>query len=790
MFSNYWKIVFRNLRRYKSYSIINIVGMSIGIATMVWGFQTYRYAFSFDNFQEKQDQIYRGLVYQKDVDGLRGQFPMPAVALAKKDLAGVEATAKYISRNVNVRHDTSETFAESVHFTDPAFFHLFNFPLVAGESDLQDPNAVVITQKTAKKYFGNEDPIGKTLNFYSGEPFARQLTVKGVLRDLPTISTIQFDMITNFDNFLKDDGTRWSPNDWTLMLDAAFFYIPNPANVPLLDKELARYLPLQNKAREDAKVAGFSLASLRQVARWRDRIGANYLNQRPDDGGTYGPIVLAVLILLSSCLNFSNTTVSHAGTRLKEIGMRKVMGSTYRQLMVQLLAECSLIVCAAVFLSVTINSWWIPQFNSMFNAEVQVDYLHDRVLLIFMVSILVGATLLAGIYPAVYLSRFNPTAIFRGRVRFGGSNLFSRVMLGLQLSIAIITVTAGLAFARNSAFQKNYDYGYNIEDNMGVLLHDSSDYTALKNRLAALPDVSGLAGTRNHIAFAYRNTVAEGEGVRKEVQMLEVGREYPQVMELKLATGRSFDAGMQSDYQDALLITQKMAALYGWTDAGAVGKRLRIDSTLYSVVGVLKDFHTASLFEPNQPLVMKLAKENRYQFLIVKAKAKYLTNVFEEVRTVWKGLFPERPFNGFYQNQLKVEASRVTNSIAVIFFWFAVISILLTATGLFALVSLTALKKMKEIAVRKVVGASPRHILVLINRGYIWIFIVAALLGCYAGLALTKLLLDLIFKVNNGVNTISLIGSVAALFIIVAVTSGIKVWQAVKSNPVKMLRSE
>jgi hypothetical protein len=426
----------------------------------------------------------------------------------------------------------------------------------------------------------------------------------------------------------------------------------------------------------------------------------------------------------------------------------------------------------------------------MFNAEVQVDYLHDRVLLIFMVSILLGATLLAGIYPAVYLSRFNPTAIFRGRVRFGGSNLFSRLMLGLQLLIAVITVTAGLAFARNSAFQKNYDYGYNIEGNMGVLLHDSSDYTALKNRLAALSDVTGLAGTRNHIAFAYRNTVAEGEGVRKEVQMLEVGREYPQVMELKLAAGRSWEAGMQTDYQDALLITQKMAALYGWTDAGAVGKRIRIDSTLYSVVGVLKDFHTASLFEPNQPLAMILTKENRYQFLIVKAKAKDLTNVFEEVRSVWKGLFPERPFNGFYQNQLKAEASRVTNSIAVIFFWFAVISVLLTATGLFALVSLTALKKMKEIAVRKVVGASPRHILVLINRGYVWIFIVAALMGSYAGLALTKLLLDLIFKVNNGVSTISLIGSVAALFVIVAVTSGIKVWQAVKSNPVKMLRSE
>ena len=427
----------------------------------------------------------------------------------------------------------------------------------------------------------------------------------------------------------------------------------------------------------------------------------------------------------------------------------------------------------------------------MFNGvDVQTHYLQDGVLLVFLLAMLVGATLLAGTYPAVYLSRFSPTAIFRGRVRFGGTNLFSRLMLGLQVSIAIITVTAGIAFAHNAAFQKNFDYGYAIEDNMGVVLHDSSDYAALRNRVAALPDITGVAGTRNLIGFSYRNTVAESEGSKKEVEFLEVGREFPQTMGLRVVIGRGFDAQLSSDYQNALLVTQKMAAVYGWKDAQALGKRIRIDSTTYSVVGVLKDLHTNTLFEPSQPMAVKLGKENRYQFLIVKAKEKDLTNVFAEVGTVWKNLFPERPFNGFYQNQLKAEAARTTQSIATIFLWFGIISILLTATGLFALVSLTTMKKMKEIAVRKVVGAAPRHILVLINKGYFWIFIVASALGCYAGLALARLLLDLIFKVNDGVSTGNLLASAAVLFVIAGVTSGIKVWQAVRSNPVKMLRSE
>jgi len=187
---------------------------------------------------------------------------------------------------------------------------------------------------------------------------------------------------------------------------------------------------------------------------------------------------------------------------------------------------------------------------------------------------------------------------------------------------------------------------------------------------------------------------------------------------------------------------------------------------------------------------MKLCKERRFQFLIVQAKPQDLTKVYSQVRDEWKRLFPLKPFDGFYQDKIKAEAYQVTNSIATIFFWFAIVSIVLTATGLFALVSLTALKKMKEIALRKIVGARPGHILVLINKGYFWIFIVSAVIGCYGGWALSKLLLDLIFKINAGVQINSLISSVIVLFVIAAITSGIKVWQAIRANPINSLRAE
>jgi putative ABC transport system permease protein len=790
MFKNFYKIVFRNMWRYKGYTLLNIIGMGIGIAAMVWGYQTYRFSLSFDNFHKDGDNIYRALSFKEGADGARGVFPMAIVKQAQAEFSGITEAIRYDSRGLNIRYDKNEPFAEQVHFTDPAFFDVFNFPLVTGNNNINDKNAILITERTAKKYFGNQDPLGKTLILYSGETYAMPLTVTGVLKELPVNSTMQFDFISNFENQLKGDGTRIAPDDWNWLLDAAFFKIPDPAVAVRLAKEFNKYIPVQRKAREDWKTAGFKLITLRQNAGLSE-MSNNNLRERPEDSATYGPFVLAILIFLSACLNFSNTTVSRANRRLKEIGMRKVMGSTHRQLVFQMLLECGFIVVLAVLLSILLNYLWIPAYNQMFNGfKISADYFHDVTLLAFIAFIVMLTTLLAGAYPAFYISRFNPSTIFRGTVKFGGNNLFSRIMLGLQLSIAIITVIAGIGFARNAEFQKNYDYGYNVENTIGAVVTDTTAFSAFRNEVAAIPQVTALAGTRNHIGYSSRNVVAEAEGKKSETNYLEVGRDYIKTMNLKLAEGRGFDAQMEGDYIHSILITQNLAANYGWIGKAALGKQIFIDSMHYSVVGVLKDFLPDRLFSPIEPVAVKLAKENRFQFLIIQAKMADLETVFSKTRDAWKKIFPDKPFSGFYQNEVKAEAFQVTKNIAKIFSWFAIISILLTATGLFALISLTILKKTKEIALRKVVGANSRHILVLINKGYFWVFIMAALVGCYGGWFLTKLLLDMIFRINSGIATSTIISSVVVLFIIAGITSGIKVWQAVRSNPVKNLRAE
>ncbi len=790
MLRNFYKVVFRNMRRYKGYTLLNIFGMSIGLAAIIWGFQTYRFSFSYDNFHKDRSNVYRALSFQSGANGERGIFPMAAVKQAQSEFAGIAEAVRFDARGLNVKYDQNEPFAEQAHFTDPAFFDLFNFPVIAGSNSIADKNSLLITESIAKKYFGNHDPLGRSLIFYSGDKYAMPLTITGVLKNVPVNSTMQFSFITNFENYLKGDGSKITPDDWTWMLDAAFFRIPKASDVPLITKSLDKYLPLQNKARMDWKASGFKLMSLKENA-VAQNISSNSLAERPEDSAAYGTLILAILIFLSACLNFSNTTVSHANRRLKEIGMRKVMGSSHHQLIFQLLMECCFIVCISVLLSTVLNRFWFPTFNQMFNGvKIVANYFNDAGLLIFIGCAILFTTLLAGAYPAFYISRFNPSSIFRGSVKFGGTNLFSRIMLGLQLSIAIMTVIAGVGFARNAEFQKNYDYGYNIESTIGMIITDTTAFSDLRNEVAAIPQVTALAGTRSHIGYGFRNVVAESEGKKNETNYLEVGRDYIKTMNLKMAEGREFDAQMESDFTSSILITQNLAANYGWRDKDAVGKKIFIDSVNYSVVGVLKDFQVDQIFDPREPVVMKLAKENRYQFLVLQTNISDLETVYAKTKDAWKKVLPMKPFTGFYQNQITKEAYQVTNNIAKIFSWFALISILLTATGLFGLVSLTVLKKMKEIALRRVVGAKSGHILVLVNRGYLWIFIIAGAVGCYGGYALTKLLLDQIFGVNSGIATSTLIYSVLVLFIIAGITTGFKVWQAIRTNPVKLLRSE
>jgi putative ABC transport system permease protein len=790
MFKNYCTIIVRNLWKNKSYTVVNIISLAVGIASIVWGIQTYRFSFSYNNFNKNQETIFRVLTRVEGNDNLKGYCPQYLASMAKNDFTTVKETVRWDSRILNVKADGNDPYEALAHFADPGFFDFFNFPLVRGTNDISNLSTVLITQSAAKKYFGDSDPIGKTLTFYSDDSFKMPLRVTGILKDPPINSSFQFELITNNDNQLKADGSRIKNDDWQWFSDAVFVRLSNAADAPKVAGDFAKYVPLQHSARQDIQLKSFVLDPFSNVLNELD-IDNNSLYRRPGDSATFGPLVLAILILLSACLNFANTSVAQSSNRLKEMGVRKVMGSSLRQIIFQQLMECAFIVLLAVMLSVVINNFWIPTFNSMFdNLKVEANYLTDYTLLIILGVILVFVTLLAGAYPAFYISRFNATNIFRGSVQFGGSNLFSRLLLGLQVAISFITVIAGVAFSRNSTFQSNYDYGYQKANVIGVDLQNESAYIPARDAFSKIPGIEKLTGTVNNIGFSYSRLPLQANGIKNECIYIQTGKNYIDLMKLKLVAGRNFNPDGEGDFGKSIIVSEKLAFQFGWKPEEAIGRQIRSsDTTVFQVVGVLKDFMQGSLFDPIRPVAMTLAKPAKYTQIIIRAKPGSLTRVFAETKDAWSKLFPFKPFRAYYQDQMAAQASKVNESIATIFRWFALISVLMAATSLFALVSLNVLKKSKEIAIRKVVGAEDRHIFQLVMKGYIWILLLSAAVGCYGGYALSKLLMDLIFRINAGVSSSSLTMSFVGVLLICGLTIGARVWLVLRTKATDALKS-
>ncbi|MBK8634988.1 MAG: ABC transporter permease [Saprospiraceae bacterium] len=781
------KAIFRNLTKGRFYTLINILGIAIGITSIVWAFQNYRFANSFDNFHQDRDQIFRIITKNEGSPLWNGYCPLPIAVFAKQDFPEVEKTVRLERAFLTIRPEAGETFNSSVHFTDPEFFDFFNFPLVSGSNNLQDNAGVWITESEAKKLFGNNAAVGKTIQFYVNESHQLPLVVKGVLKDLPSNSSIQFDILSNFSNFRKSNGQLLEIDDWSYYADAVFLKVDNPLMANKLANGFKKYLPLTFEARKDIKPIEFQLDPLSGIAKQND-MATNALFTRPSDAAIYGPLVLAILILLSACLNFANTTVARSNQRLKEMGVRKVLGGSKSQLIIQQLLESSLIVFFALCLSTIFTAWWLPTYNRMFDGiALSANYFEDFQLFQFMVFLLLFVTLLAGLYPSLYIARFNASQIFRGGVNYGGTNLFSRVLLGMQILIAFITVSASFGFAKNAEFQRDFNLGFN-QNNIIGLWTSESDFSTIRDAVSAIPDVDKTAGSVGHLGYSWRNLGVEAGGIIKETNFIQTGDHYLDVMGVKLLTGRDFNHNNDSDVNKSMIISEKLCAEYGWTKDNAIGKQLRVDTILYSVIGVTKDLYVGGFFNNIDPLAMVKVPNTSSRLLIVQSNGNSLKTVYDQIKASWTNTFPLKPFNGFYQNEETSQAQRVNQSVTTIFFWFGIISVLFTLTGMFALISLTILKKNKEIAIRRVVGASLKDILLVINKSYFWVFIIAAGLGMYAGAALTQVLMDLIFKVNVGFNPDSLLKTFFGVCALILTVVMIKLWQVDRMKPSIVLK--
>lgn len=788
MLANNLKLAFRNLRRNSRYLLINVLGLGFALGFCILAYLNYQFANTYDHWHRDADRIVRVELIKASNQEPYGMCPAALGPAATMEIPGIESQCRYDSRSTVVKWGDA-VFNEGLFFADENFFQFFDFEVLSGRPDLRDRSTVIIDEETATKYFGAENPIGQTLLFYADTDQRLPLTVGGVLKNIPLNSSLRFHFLTHLDNQFEGPN-RTDYVSWKWLVDAVFLKLKAPAQAASVEAGLQKYTTPRNTARPDWAVSSFRLEPMKQMALNSQQLRGNGLWQGLPPAAVWGNLTMAIMLLLTAALNFANMTIAVCNRRLREMGVRKVMGGTHFQLMRQLLGESLVVVSLAAGLGMVLAYPICDWFNATWEfTDLKVDY-SDPSLLAYITGIILLTTLLAGSYPAFYIASFRPSSIFRGGVLFGGSNWFSRIMMGMQVAISLVAVVTGLSFANNADFNRKADIGFDYQPILQAWLPAASDYPRFNNAVKEIPGVIATTGSVHLPGFGHNLVEFKWKGEGQEAILYQIGNDFPDVMGLRLVQGDWAAKAGDSSASKEIVINQTFARKIGGNDQ-LIGAEITYNNQTVRIVGVVSDFMTNTPFQPILPVVLQSVPARNWRRCLIKtASVEQQAQIMATLESKWKQLFPYTPFNVGYQNEMLVEAIQVSDNIATSMAVFAGVAILLSITGLFSLVSLNVLRRMREVAVRRVMGASAGQVAWVLNRSYGLIFLFAVILGCAGGRYLAVALMDSIFKINIGVQPSALVWSTLGILTVAAGTIGIKLWQTLRVNPAEVLRSE
>jgi len=791
MLKNYLKIALRHITRNKGYVFINVIGLGIALACSLIAFVNWQSGNLADSFHENYDRLFRIVANTPGHHRQTANIATPLGAFAPKDISGVAAAVRYDQIGVVIKTN-DKVYQEGIAAVDVNFFDVFTFNLISGEkSALKNPNSLFISKKRAEKYFGQEPALGKILTLNPEQLGGREMIVAGVFEGIKEhSSSLTPDLLINID-FVEKGPNPDTLLNWDNRSAATFLLLKNPENYTAIAQQISeQYIPIQNRQVPNDKRSIYVLQPMKDVFMGGMDLNNNWIRKGIHPAFYWGPWVMALMILFTACLNFTNTTISFSNKRLKEMGVRKVMGGGRNQLAMQLLGESLVICLLAGIVGIVLAEYFLPFYNGLWSymeLELSLDYLANPSLITFLIIAILLTALIGGAYPAFYISSFKATHIFRGNAKFGGDGWFVRSLLGFQIVNALVSIIACISFAQNAEFQKNYDYGYNTEGIINVEVQEGETFEKFKNVISENPVIQGVAGSRNNLGFGnwWWNIGKPEDNRHAQVQL--VGSDYFEVMDLGLIEGRPFDENLETDYKDAIIINKKLMEEQQWTSA--LGQTLEMGG-VKKVIGVVEDFHATSLFDDLSPNVFHFVKTDRLRIMKVKVPVEQLVATRGYLEGKWKEVFPYKPFEAYYQDENLAQSFSVSENVAFINLFLAIVSVLLAVTGLFSLVSLNFLKRAKEIAVRRVLGASPESIAIVLNKHYIIIFGIGSIIGVVFGAWFSGFLMEQIFPINNGVDKSMMFFSAIGICIVGALTIGGKLVGVLKNNPAETLKSE
>jgi putative ABC transport system permease protein len=787
MLRNYSKTSLRSLMKNPLSSFINVFGLSvaIGICIMVYAFMAFDY--SIDQFHENKNKVYL-VTFVGDRDGTVKQYgmtPRPLGERLRADFTHVKKVCRVEDRNVVVKSE-DQVFQERIRYVDPTFLEMFTFPLKWGlPRSLADPNSIIFSQEMAIKYFGQKNPVGRFVKVNFGENRSKTFKISGVAQAFPKARTVDFDMLVNFEN-LRAADPAFNSQDWTSFVNATLIQVDHPTDLYAIQKGMEPYRIIQNQAQKDWNVASFELVSLADLHHRSGSI-TNGISYDNNGEARLGLPILALFMLALACFNYINIAIVSAARRLKEIGVRKVMGATKGKVVVQFLAENILVTSFALATGVGLAIFvFIPWFNDLANEALDLKLLSAN-LWLFLSAVLMLTGVVSGLYPAFYIARFEVITIFKGSVRFGTSNPLTKTFLGFQLVLACVLITGAVIFTQNASFLYKKDWGYQQKSTLYVPVPDRSAFEQLQAKMVQHPQVLSISGSAHHLGKEVGSAVVHLPDRKYEVLQLGVDAHYFETMGLQLQAGRLFREHPDGDRQ-AVVVNELLVKTMNLQKP--IGQLFRIDSTRYEVIGVVKDFNVHSFYDKMRPTLFKLASPNDYRFLSLRVKSGTEHETYQTLRAQWAALFPETPFGGGHQEDIFTWFYEDVARSERFFKAVAMVAVLLAGLGLYGLARLNISGRVKEFSIRKVLGADIRHMAAAILKQYALLTTVALLIGAPVSYLLVEAQLNSLYAYPMPMNPW---GVVLAMVILVLVLVGVvstQIGKVVKANPVEGLKQD
>lgn len=811
MFKNFLKTATRIIFKQRTYAVINFIGLTSGLALTLLIIAYVRSEISYDRFHEKTDRLYR--IKYHAPNGLElASSPPPLTPSMKEYFPEVEDAGRVFGRNVSIKQvDQDEAFEETgVFFADSSIMKMFTFEFVKGspEKALVDKFTVIINEEMAKKYFGEANPIGESLLFSGKHAFK----VTGVVKDFPENSHLRFNMLVPYDNMfdLETDQTAKVLRDnlainFVISHSYTYVLLKPGADPSVIDKGMADLL---KKYAQPRLLVGqvFTLMPIKDI-----HLKSTLLAEPSATNSMtniYIFIGVGVLTLLIACINYINLSTAQSFTRIKEIGIRVIMGSQKSQIILQFLSESFLFCLISSVLSFGLFYLTLPLLNELTNKTLLFNQVVDQPLILLSIGLLIIVTLLAGGYPSYFVTKFNSVSSLKGEGATGiGSQWLRKTLVVFQLAIAAMLLSGSLLIMKQLRFLENQPLGFQKEQIITVPLFSqnlngifSQRDSVFRTRLESFRDeVESQAGVMQTtlssnapgLGVVFRGTIPEGftQEDNMFIANFSVDYDFAKTYEMELAAGRWFSEDYRTDVDEAFVVNETAVTEFKWeSPEKAIGKTMNREGKIGKVIGVIKDFNFASLTTPVSSMVME-ANLNQYNTLSIRFVDDSHESALKNIEAKWNSMFPEKTFQYNFLDQQLSGQYNAYESFGTIIKTFTFIAILISCLGVYGLVLFVVQRKVKEIGVRKVLGASIASILRLIYQDFAWLILIGFVLAIPCSYYLmNKWLED--FSYHTSIDVLTYVISLVIILIITMATISYQAIKASLENPVNSLRSE